>query len=98
MRQKLISFPLFIIERDFQLGGKACCANYSIHEPFRKYVMDFTRLFTGKQGTLQSARWLRVITLPEYIQSLLSEELFKNNQTGNSLFDFPGHCLVVSEP
>lgn len=52
MRQKLISFPLFIIERDFQLGGKACCANYSIHEPFRKYVMDFTRLSTGKQGDM----------------------------------------------
>lgn len=31
-------------------GRKACCANYSIHESSLKYVMDFTGLFTGKQG------------------------------------------------
>lgn len=61
MRQKLISFPLFIIERDFQPGGKACCANYSIHESSLKYVMDFTGLLTGEQGdtihTLLSTCW-----------------------------------------
>lgn len=33
-------------------GRKACCANYSIHESSLKYVMDFTGLFTGKQGDM----------------------------------------------
>ena len=48
-------------------GRKACCANYSIHESSLKYVMDFTGLFTGKQGdtqphTLLSTCWFTAIT------------------------------------
>ena len=48
-------------------GRKACCANYSTHESSLKYVMDFTGLFTGKQGdtqahTLLSTRRFTAIT------------------------------------
>lgn len=47
MRQKLISFPLFIIERDFQQGGK----HAGLIIPFTSHLrsVDFTEPLTGKQ-------------------------------------------------
>lgn len=53
-------------------GRKACCANYSIHESSLKYVMDFTGLFTGKQGDVANTH--------------LSTCLFRVTKTVNFVF------------
>lgn len=72
-------------------GRKACCANYSIHESSLKYVMDFTGLFTGKQGdvanTHLSTCLFRVIIPVSFVLFLKSSQ-HKNKQ----IFKYSTYC------
>lgn len=72
-------------------GRKACCANYSIHESSLKYVMDFTGLFTGKQGdvanTHLSTCWLWVI-IPVNFFFFLKSSQHKDEQ----IFKYTTYC------
>lgn len=52
MRQKLISFPLFIIERDFQQGEKHAVLIILFTSHLGKCVMDFIGPLTGKKDDL----------------------------------------------